>query len=178
MSYLIYPSNCPSFFLKQPVLPLKCLFYSSLCFPELTYSLFCPWICLYFRLCGPGNIYSKYGCSRAVRCQGHVFSTAVSAVPGHVCSPANCAFPRHVCFTGRPAENVTNIGVNKISAPAKISMIFAKLQQSIYLLTGVLQKIGENKKWSPSLSNISSHNLQNRGYHRDTALKSLKTPKG
>jgi hypothetical protein len=30
-------------------------------------------------------------------------------------------------------------------------------------------KIGENKKWSPSLSNISfyTHDLQNRGHHRD-----------
>jgi hypothetical protein len=27
----------------------------------------------------------------------------------------------------RHAENVTNIGINKISAPAKISLIFAKL---------------------------------------------------
>jgi hypothetical protein len=46
----------------------------------------------------------------------------------------------------RHAENVTNIGVDKISAPAKISLIFAKLQQSISLLTGVLSKIGKSKK--------------------------------
>ena len=46
----------------------------------------------------------------------------------------------------RHAENVTNIGVEKISAPAKISLIFAKLWQSISLLTGIQLKIGENKK--------------------------------
>jgi hypothetical protein len=46
----------------------------------------------------------------------------------------------------RHAENVTNIGVDKISAPTKISLIFAKLQQSISLLTGVLSKVGDNKK--------------------------------
>jgi hypothetical protein len=31
-----------------------------------------------------------------------------------------------------------NIGVDKVSVPAKISLIFAKLQQSISLLTGFL----------------------------------------
>jgi hypothetical protein len=36
------------------------------------------------------------------------------------------ALYRLIC-TGRHAENVTNIGVDKISAPAKISLIFAKL---------------------------------------------------
>jgi hypothetical protein len=46
----------------------------------------------------------------------------------------------------RHSENVTNIGINKILAPGKISLIFAKLYQSIYLLTGILSKIGENKK--------------------------------
>jgi hypothetical protein len=30
-------------------------------------------------------------------------------------------------FTGPPCRNVTNIGVNKILAPAKIPLIFAKL---------------------------------------------------
>ncbi len=37
----------------------------------------------------------------------------------------------------RHAENVTNIVVDKISASAKISLIFTKLQQSISLLIGV-----------------------------------------
>ncbi len=46
----------------------------------------------------------------------------------------------------RHAENFTNIGVDKILAPTKIALIFAKLQQSISLLTGVLSKIGDNKK--------------------------------
>ncbi len=48
-------------------------------------------------------------------------------------------------------------------------LIFAKLHQSIYLLAGVLSKSGGNKKWSPSLSNNSlyTHNLENRGLHRD-----------
>ncbi len=46
----------------------------------------------------------------------------------------------------RHAENVTNIGVDKILAPAKISLIFTKLQQSPSLLTCVLSKIGKNKK--------------------------------
>jgi hypothetical protein len=54
--------------------------------------------------------------------------------------------------TGLPCRNVTNIGVEKMSAPAKISLIFPKLQQSISLLTGVLSKIGKSKKQSPSLS--------------------------
>jgi hypothetical protein len=44
------------------------------------------------------------------------------------------------------AENVTNFGAEKISASAQNLLIFAKLQQSIYLLTGVLLKSGENKK--------------------------------
>jgi hypothetical protein len=45
----------------------------------------------------------------------------------------------------RHVENVTNIGVNKILAPSKISLIFARLWQPISLLTGVLLKICENK---------------------------------
>jgi hypothetical protein len=55
----------------------------------------------------------------------------------------------------RHAEMSQNIGSDKISAPAKISLIFSKLQQSISLLTDVLSKIGKSKKRSPSLSNIS-----------------------
>jgi hypothetical protein len=66
-----------------------------------------------------------------------------------------------IFVSARHAENVTNIGVNKISEPTKISLIFAKLQQSISLLTGVLSKIGKSKKQLPSLSSISfcTHNL-------------------
>jgi hypothetical protein len=47
------------------------------------------------------------------------------------------------------------IGGDKISAPAKISLIYAKIQQSISLLRGVLSKSGKSKKRSPSLSDIS-----------------------
>jgi hypothetical protein len=46
----------------------------------------------------------------------------------------------------RHAENVTNIGVDKILAPAKISLIFVKLYQSISMLTGLLLKTCENNK--------------------------------
>jgi hypothetical protein len=46
------------------------------------------------------------------------------------------------------------IGVDKISSPAKISLIYAKIQQSISLLRGVLSKSGKSKKRSPSLSDI------------------------
>jgi hypothetical protein len=48
--------------------------------------------------------------------------------------------------TSPHAENVTNIGVNKSWASAKISLILAKLQQSVSLLIGVLSKIGKTKK--------------------------------
>jgi hypothetical protein len=41
------------------------------------------------------------------------------------------------------AEMSQNIGIDKISAPAKISLIFAKQYQSRSLLTGVLSKIGQ-----------------------------------
>jgi hypothetical protein len=57
--------------------------------------------------------------------------------------------------TGPPCRKLTDIGVDKSWASAKISLIFAKIQQSISLLTGVLSKIGKSKKLSPSLSNIS-----------------------
>jgi hypothetical protein len=62
----------------------------------------------------------------------------------------------------RHAEYVTNIGIDKILVLAKISLIFAKLQQSISLLRGILSKSGKGKKQSPSLSNISfyTNNLQ------------------
>ena len=46
----------------------------------------------------------------------------------------------------RHAEMSQNIGTDKISAPAKISLIFSKLQQSISQLTDVLSKIGKSKK--------------------------------
>jgi len=48
-----------------------------------------------------------------------------------------------------------NIGVNKILATTKISLIFSKIQQSVSLLPGVLSKSGKGKKLSPSLSDIS-----------------------
>jgi hypothetical protein len=59
----------------------------------------------------------------------------------------------------RHAEMSQNIGANKISALAKISLIFAKIQQSISLLPSVLSKSGKSKKQSPSLSDISSSTL-------------------
>jgi hypothetical protein len=58
----------------------------------------------------------------------------------------------------RPIRNAgmtQNIGVNKILATTKISLIFSKIQQSVSLLTGVLSKSGKGKKLSPSLSDIS-----------------------
>ncbi len=80
--------------------------------------------------------------------------------------PALLADPLPHCtglfVPARHAENITNIGVDKILAPAKISLIFAKLQQSISMPTGILSKSGNSRKQSPSLSNISfyTHNLQ------------------
>jgi len=62
----------------------------------------------------------------------------------------------HLATAWGGGRNVTNIYVDKISPPAKILLIFAKLRQSIFLLTGILPKIGKSKKQSPSLSNISS----------------------
>jgi hypothetical protein len=46
----------------------------------------------------------------------------------------------------RHAKYITNLRVDKIFVPTKFSLIFTKLQQSVYLLTGLLQKIGENIK--------------------------------
>jgi hypothetical protein len=51
------------------------------------------------------------------------------------------------------------IGIGKMSVPAKISLIFAKLQQSISLLTGVLSKNVKSKKQPPLLSDISFSTL-------------------
>jgi hypothetical protein len=45
----------------------------------------------------------------------------------------------------RHAKNNTNIGIDRILAPAKISLIYAKLQQSVYLLTDVQQKLVKTK---------------------------------
>ncbi len=77
------------------------------------------------------------------------------------------------CCTSPPCRKRHKYWCWQILAPAKISLIFAKL--SAHLL-----KIGENKKWSPSLSNISlhTHKFQNRGHHRDPMLRSLYTAKG
>ncbi len=101
------------------------------------------------------------------------------------CSHQVCRCHWPPCFYGRTlsrtvvparhAENVTNIGIDKYWRPPRFHWFLPN-----YLLTGVLLKIGENKKWSPWLSNISSHThkFQNRGHHRDPMLRSLYTPKG
>jgi len=94
----------------------------------------------------------------ALHCSHHTKCAVAAGRPALMggLSPALCY---RLTVLARYAENVTNIGVDKISAPAKISLIFAKLQQSISLLTGVLSKIGKSKKRSPSLSNISFSTL-------------------
>jgi hypothetical protein len=68
---------------------------------------------------------------------------------------ATAGWPAFICgipptlflsvFTGHAGMS-QNIGINKISAPAKISLIFAKPQKSISLVTGVLSKNGKIKK--------------------------------
>ncbi len=52
-----------------------------------------------------------------------------------------------------PCRNVSRYCVKKMSATAKISLIFAKLQQSISLLTGVLSKNGKSKRRSSNCTN-------------------------
>ncbi len=101
---------------KPPNLPLKLsiswnslcwlwafLFFSSLCYPELTFYIA---VCstLDIRLCCPGHICSKSGCAS----NGLFCSRAVCGRPrtglfySSCCCPWTCllrAAPRHVCFT-------------------------------------------------------------------------------
>ncbi len=78
------------------------------------------------------------------------------------CSRQVCRCHWPPCFYGqtlsrtvvpaRHAENCHNIGVDKYWRPPRFHWFSPN-----YLLTGVPLKIGENKKRSPSLSNISLH---------------------
>jgi hypothetical protein len=73
----------------------------------------------------------------------------------------------------RHGEMSQNIGVNKISAPTKISLIFAKLQQSISPLTGLQSKSGKSKRQSPSLPSLSNISFSTFDLHPEAFTKIL-----